>query len=247
MTREPRVTLGRTDVHLWIASSDGPDGEPSSLREHEPVLSAEERNRADQFYFQHDRAQFVMARSLLRRCLSQYVDIEPSAWEFEFNAFGKPAVHHRLGVDLDFNLSHSRGMCMLGVTRERPIGVDVEKRDARISLPDLIHQVMSEPEIEELRRLPARAWKSRFLDVWVFKEAYAKARGQGISLPLQDISFLFPDGRTPELALKPSLADRPDNWLYDFIKVPADFHAAICIGRRRDEELRLVVREPAQL
>ncbi|WP_328436769.1 4'-phosphopantetheinyl transferase superfamily protein [Streptomyces sp. NBC_00444] len=247
MNRAPHVTLSRTDVHLWIASSVGPDGEPRSLREHEAVLSPEERNRADQFYFMRDRAQFVMARSLLRRCLSQYVDIEPAQWEFEFNKYGKPAVHHRLGVDLDFNLSHSRGMCMLGVTRERPIGVDVEKRDARISLPDLIHQVMSEPEIDELRRLPARAWKSRFLDVWVFKEAYVKARGQGISLPLQDISFLFPDGRTPELVLKPSLADRPDNWIYDFIKVPADFHAAVCIGRRRSEALTLVIREPDQL
>ncbi|MFE5262753.1 4'-phosphopantetheinyl transferase family protein [Streptomyces coelicoflavus] len=247
MTREAHVTLSRTDVHLWIASSAGRDGEPHSLRAHESVLSPEERHRADQFYFAEDRAQFVLARSLLRRCLSEYADVEPDEWEFEFNEYGKPAVHHRLGVDLDFNLSHSRGMCLLGITRERPIGVDVEKRDARISLPDLIHQVMSEPEIEELRRLPARAWKSRFLDVWVFKEAYAKARGQGISLPLQDISFLFPDGHTPRLVLKPSLADRPDHWLYDFIRVPADFHAAVCIGRRRDEELRFVLREPELL
>ncbi|MCF6522339.1 4'-phosphopantetheinyl transferase superfamily protein [Streptomyces sp. JJ36] len=244
MTGESRATLNRTDVHLWIAPSTGPSGEPRRLREYAADLSPEERHRADRFYFLHDRAQFVTARSLLRRCLSQYADIAPSEWEFEFNSFGKPAVHRRLGVDLDFNLSHSRGMCMLGVTRERPIGVDVEKRDARISLPDLLHQVLSEAELEELRHLPARAWKSRFLDVWVFKEAYAKARGQGISLPLRDISFLFAGGPQPRLTLKPSLGDRPDDWLYDFVRVPADFHAAVCIGRRGDERLRLVLREP---
>ncbi|EST38616.1 hypothetical protein N566_06500 [Streptomycetaceae bacterium MP113-05] len=246
MTREPDVTLTRTDVHLWFASSSKDGGERRSLREHESVLSAEERHRADQFYFAEDRAQFVTARSLLRRCLSRYAGIAPSEWEFEFNDFGKPTVHRRLGLDLDFNLSHSQGMCMLGIARERPIGVDVEQRDARISLPDLIHKVMSETEVEELRGLPSRAWKSRFMDLWVCKEAYTKARGQGISLPLRDISFLFPSGRTPRLVLKPSLGDRPENWLCDFVEVPGAFHAAVCIGRRRGEELRLVVREPAQ-
>lgn len=246
MTRQSVPGSDRTEVHLWTTSVTATTDESDRLHRCESDLSPQERYRADRFHFPRDRAQFVVARSLLRRCLSQFADIAPSRWEFEFNALGKPAVDRRHGVDLTFNLSHSRGMCMLGVTRERSIGVDVEKRDAPVSVPDLIHRVMSDQEIEELRSLHANAWRGRFMDVWVLKEAYTKARGQGISLPLRDISFLFSDGRTSELVLKPSLADRPENWFHDLVEVPVGFHAAVCVGRHPDEELRLVFHEPAR-
>ncbi|MEV6123262.1 4'-phosphopantetheinyl transferase superfamily protein [Streptomyces sp. NPDC052077] len=244
MTGPARAVLSGTDVHLWTASLAGRDGRPAGTDAHERFLSPEERDRAERFHFARDRAQYVLARSLVRRCLSGYADLAPGEWEFESNAYGKPSVHHRLGLDLEFNLSHSHGMCLLGVTRGRAVGVDVERDDTRISLPGLVHRVMSASETEELRRLPAGEWKARFLEAWVFKEAYVKARGRGLSLPLRDVSVLFSGaGGGPRLVLGPSLADRPDRWRYGSVRMPAGFRAAVCVAGRADEPLRFVLRE----
>lgn len=178
--QHPSSLIRPAEIHVWRASLD-----EDHFGHCEGVLSADELNRAARFRFERDRHRFTAARLFLRSTLASYLQISPREVRFGYSEFGKPFLDEACNQDkLTFNLSHSHELAVLAVARRREIGIDVEHRRPGFSNDTLAEHFFSDDEVREIRSLPAQLQERAFFACWTRKEAYIKARGQGLSIPL---------------------------------------------------------------
>ena len=213
------MELTANEAHLYFSQPERIT-DPALLRRYESLLTADELTRMSRFYFARHRHQYLVTRALIRTTLSSYFPVDPADWRFGKNTYGKPEIS--LGDTtwpIHFNLSHCDGLVLCGVTREVDIGVDVEdtQRPA-VAAPEQLSSYFSETEIEELTQLPKEKRQSRFFDYWTLKESYIKARGQGLSLGLDQFSFNFPESGRILIAFENDSADSPDNWQFELCR-----------------------------
>ena len=178
------------------------------------LLSDEERARQQRFRFARDQDSYLLAHALVRRTLSELLGVPPAALAFEAGEHGRPElIAPRRAPRLRFNLSHTEGLVACAFAVEHDVGVDVEHVDRRVEIEQLARSVFSEAERAALFALPtAQAQRVRFFELWTLKEAYIKAVGIGLGLPLQAISLQL-DGRPgPTIGFGPELADDPARW-----------------------------------
>jgi 4'-phosphopantetheinyl transferase len=204
-----------TDVHLhWIQVPT--EGYEALLSRMGNILSEEELARANRFHFERDRVLFATAHAFLRTLLPRYTDAELT---FVETYKGKPELVDR---SVRFNLSHTRGLVLVGITATADLGVDVERMDVR-DLEGVAKRVYTEREIGGWQRDPE--W---FFDRWTLKEAYIKARGLGMSLDLK--AFGFRDDE-PRLECAPEFDDAAQWQFTSFAPTPQHrAAAAIRIG-----------------
>lgn len=185
------LTLAPDAVHVWRADLDRPGELPGLLA----ALSADERERAGRFRADRDRDRFVAARGLLRAILGRYLGREPGSLRFRYGAHGKPAlVADGTGEPPRFNVAHAGGLALYAVAAGREVGVDLERVRADVDV-DAIAAWFSPRERASLAALcPARR-REAFFAYWTHKEAYLKAVGGGLSLPLDacEVDFDAPD------------------------------------------------------
>jgi len=218
------LIISAREIHLWYVH-DQDIHDSHLLSEYYNLLSNEERSQHKRFYFQKDRHQYLITRALVRSVLSLYVNrIPPEQWQFEKNAYGKPFISNRqLEIPLCFNLSHTQNLVVMAVTLGREIGVDVEYLPRLGKMIEIADHFFSPTEVEQLRALPEEKQKTRFFDLWTLKEAYIKACGMGLSIPLDHFSFSFsPQGKI-EISFEPERNDQPEHWQFWQIH-PAEMH-----------------------
>jgi 4'-phosphopantetheinyl transferase len=203
-----RPLLSRGEAHVWRVrlNLDG-----VVLRELSESLSLDEQMRAGKFYFQRDREHFVAARSVLRDILSRYTGLAPRLLRFSYDRYGKPRLNCESdGGLLHFNVSHSKDLALYAVTAGIEVGVDLEYVREDFDSLEIAERFFSPHEVATLRALPPSARASAFFDCWTRKEAYIKARGEGLSHPLhlftvslmpgQAAALLSTDGEPQEAA-----------------------------------------------
>jgi len=180
------------EIHVWRAALDR---EEEVLRQLEATLSLEEKARADRFHFVNDRNRFVVARGLLRELLGRYLHQSPAGLEFSYGPHGKPFLSGgNASSGLCFNLSHSSGLVVYAIAREQNLGIDVEHVRPDSAGEDIAKRYFSAREVNDLQSLPPDARVEGFFHCWTRKEAYLKARGMGLQLPLDSFSVsLLPD------------------------------------------------------
>lgn len=164
------------------------------------VLSADERERAARFHFLKDREHFIAARGLLRLLLSRYLDLPPQQLSFSYSPYGKPALAgERDCTSLRFNVSHSHGVALYAFTLEREVGVDVEYIRQDVVGESIAEHFFSAQEVTSLRALPAGVQPQAFFNCWTRKEAFIKARGEGLSFPLDQFDVSLVPGEATAL------------------------------------------------
>jgi 4'-phosphopantetheinyl transferase len=174
--------------------------EAAYLRRLEQNLSADERERASRFRFARDRDRFIGARGLLREILALYLNASPRRLSFGYGAHGKPFLAGEEHSTIRFNVSHSFDAMLLAVAHMREVGVDVEGvRNNGVAMEEIAETVLSEPEKRALARFGGEDERTTFLRFWTRKEAYIKADGRGVSLPLERIDVSAPEGRVAVL------------------------------------------------
>src|ERR1700688_301077 len=140
------------EIHVWHAALDR---EEEALRRLEATLSLEEKARADRFHFVNDRNRFVVARGLLRELLGKYLHQAPTGLEFSYGEHGKPSLSGgNASSGICFNLSHSAGLVVYAIARERDLGIDVEHVRPESAGEDIAKRYFSPREVSDLRRLP---------------------------------------------------------------------------------------------
>lgn len=194
------------------------------------ILSPDETARADRFHFEVDRQRSIIGRAYLRVLLGQVLDMPADELQFEYDEFGKPALIPSQRRALEFNVSHSGEMILTAITMGRAVGVDVEKIRTDLDPNSIATQFFSAREREILASLPRPARYRAFFACWTRKEAYLKAKGVGLSLPLNqfDVSFL-PDEEPRLLATRPDPAEA-QNWALWALDLSSDYAAALAVS-----------------
>lgn len=184
-------------VHVWRALLEV---DPSILRCLKSTLAQNELERAERFIFDPDRNHFIAARGILRDVLGRYLQCAPQTIDFVFGARGKPAISSGGSRHpLCFNLSHSHGLAVIGIARKRELGIDVEMIRSEFASEEIAKRYFSAEEVQELSELPAKLRTEGFFLCWTRKEAYIKAKGEGLQIPLDSFNVSLTPGLSPEL------------------------------------------------
>src|SRR5260370_29707972 len=194
--------LPEDEIHVWRTSLDVAASGVAKVRQ---MLSPDERERADRFHFEADRRRCVIGRGYLRLLLGEILDLPANKLQFEYDEFGKPGLIPRQGLPLQFNVSHSGDLILIAITMGRAVGIDVERIRTDLDLDGIAARFFSTNECKALASLAGPARFEAFFRCWTRKEAYLKARGVGLSLPLDQFDVSFLPNEEPQL-----LATRPD-------------------------------------
>jgi len=222
-----RLILPENEVHLWGIDLDVVAPDESRWRS---VLSQDERARAIRFHFARDRQQFTATRALLRMVLGSYVGCDPSILTFVYSDKGKPLLDpNPSAIPVQFNVSHSGARAVLAFCLGRDVGVDVERIRENLDCDLLAQRYFSPAERIALAALPLSERCSGFFRCWTRKEAYIKAHGAGLSLPLDSFDVSIARGEQKAL-----LATRPDageaaHWSLREIDAGEDYAAALSV------------------
>ncbi|HEU0053257.1 MAG TPA: 4'-phosphopantetheinyl transferase superfamily protein, partial [Longimicrobium sp.] len=189
--------LGPAEVHVWRASLEPHAG---ALARYHATLSDEEREKAARFRFPVHRDRFVAGRGIQRALLGRYLGVDPAAIRYRVSAYGKPELDGEAAASgIRFNVSNTEGMALYALTLRREIGVDIEHLR---EMPDglvIAQRFFSAPENEIFARIPDETRDLAFFTCWTRKEAYIKAVGEGLSMPLDRFDVTLVPGEPARL------------------------------------------------
>jgi 4'-phosphopantetheinyl transferase len=220
--------LAAGETHLWfiplIADVD-------AVQQHRQLLAPDERARAGRFHLAEHRRRFVVGHGAVRRILSRYVTAQPQEVVFVYGAKGKPDLAadqnpHRV----KFNLTHSGDLALLAVTQNQELGVDVEFVKADFGGSEIAERFFSAREVAMLFAIDERERNAAFFACWTRKEAFIKAVGEGLSLPLDSFDVAFGPGVKPALTHVEGSPGEATRWsMYDIAAGP-EYKAALVIA-----------------
>ena len=225
MTGTEVAPLGQAEVHVRITSLDR---RQSDLRFFESILAEDEINRANRFHFKKDRERFVAGRGLLRMILSSYVGTPANEIIFTYGCHGKPGLRRQDGRPaIEFNLAHSAGTAIYAITRDRPVGIDIELVNHEFPIESVAERVFSKVEVAAFRSLPRDMQRTAFFKCWTRKEAFIKALGDGLSCPLSDFDVSLVPGQPAKLLYIRGASEEASRWYMEDIESVAGYAAAI--------------------
>jgi 4'-phosphopantetheinyl transferase len=233
ITAAPATTTAmNTVIDLWLVEYRQID-DSQLVQRLEQLLNAEEQQRRARFLHAEDRHRFLFTRATVRTVLSRYAAVEPQDWVFTANAHGRPAIAnlHPQAAGLCFNLSHTRGLIVLGVCRDRELGVDVENIRERTPTPGIAERFFAPQESAALASLPEERRHERFFAYWTLKEAYIKARGRGMSIPLDRFCFTFAEESSIHLHIDADQNDNAERWQFWQFRPSDEFLLSVCAER----------------
>jgi 4'-phosphopantetheinyl transferase len=221
-------TLAPDEVQVWRASLDQPTAIVEQLR---LLLSPIEQARADRFHFKTDCERFTVARACLRTILGRYLQTNAALIEFGYSEHGKP---HLLTFpeepnQVKFNLAHSDGWAMYAFTRGREIGIDLERMRPEVKVEEIARRFFSATETKLLDEVPAQAVRQAFFNCWTRKEAFIKAKGAGLSLPLNQFDVTLFPLTAPVLLRTRWNESEASHWSLQSIDVGAQYVGAVAV------------------
>lgn len=197
------------EVHVWRLSLRP---SPATLARLERHLSAEERQRAARFRFDEHHVAFVAGRGAQREILSRYTGQLPGAIAYLTSTHGKLSLAPSAAGDVRFNVSNAGGLALVAVTLGREIGVDLEALKPMPDAIDIAKRFFSAPENEVFASVPVSEREVAFFHCWTRKEAYIKAVGEGLSMPLDRFDVDFLPGRPARLLVTRGNPDEATRW-----------------------------------
>jgi len=219
---------------LWIVDPDVIT-DPYTIAAYHTVMSKEEAVQQARYRFSEGRREYLVTRGLVRHALSAYAPVLPRDWSFVRNDHGRPSIAGPSGAPrLRFNLSNTRGLIVCLVARDREVGVDVEDTQRRGETVSVADRFFSPFESAALRRQPVAKQRDRFFDYWTLKEAYIKARGMGLAIPLDHFSYHLDEPGGIRISFAPELDDDPARWQFSLHSF-GRHRVATSIERKRDE------------
>jgi 4'-phosphopantetheinyl transferase len=224
--------ISANEVHIWKV-----DLSSRLSAELDSVLSADEEERASRFHFERDRKRFKIAHGSLRMILSGYLKLAPAQLTFDQTDYGKPFLTNIEAAGFLFNMSHSGDLALIAVARDREVGIDIELVRPDFATMEVAEHFFSVAEIYTLSGLDPHLRTSAFFNCWTRKEAYVKARGEGLSMPLDqfDVS-LAPGVATAMLGNRIDESER-SRWFFQNLEVAPNYAGALVVEALTSEPL----------
>lgn len=215
-------------VHIWKISLTITDTQASYLFK---ILDKTEQQRAGRFHFKKDRKSYISARGYTRLLLGKYFDRSPAEFTFSYNNYGKPFLAE---LPVEFNISHSRALGLLAFDAEKSIGVDIEWMRPDFGGLKIARRFFSEEEVRELESLSEADQKQGFFNGWSRKEAYIKAVGKGLAIPLGKFSVSLSPYK--ECVLRSTNYDPEAIYTYKLLRVDSDpdYTSAVVVHQIRE-------------
>jgi 4'-phosphopantetheinyl transferase len=232
---EPFPPLNAREVHFWRANLD--DHQSESFR---PLLSADEISRADRFHFDKDRNHYIVARGLLRKLLASYLNTAAAELNFSYAQKGKPFLDKGRHGGINFNVAHSHGLAVYAFSIKRELGVDVEFIREDFGGEEIATRFFSSGENEMLSIVSDDLKNEAFFNCWTRKEAYIKARGEGLSMPLDQFEVSLAPGEAAALLRNHKEPDETKRWSMHSLEMPDGYVAAL-VAEGADWELKTFV------
>jgi 4'-phosphopantetheinyl transferase len=232
--------IGPDEIHLWFAFPDE-IREIALLEKYRCLLSPDETERQQRFCFEKHRHQFLVAHALVRTMLSRFSGTAPEKFRFNKNRYGRPEIADAENTPpVRFNLTHTDGLIACAVVLKHDIGVDVEDMERKTITPGLAERFFSGREVQDLNRLSEPGKRDRFFDYWTLKESYIKARGMGLSIPLDQFSFYLKENEPVHISFDPRLDDDPNCWQFWLMRPTGRHKAALSVCSGSDTVNRLI-------
>jgi 4'-phosphopantetheinyl transferase len=210
-------------VDVRLLSTDAMEVSPEQIR----LLAPEEDARFRRFASTQAATHFILGRALLRLTLSTFADVRPADWLFQFGPFGRPEVAGPTPIEVSFSLTHSHRLVGLAITSGAKVGLDIEGGARPFRHDDLAPNVLGPRELQRFKR--AGGGCRLFLKYWTLKEAYLKARGDGLNVDLRLIEF---DIDAPRPALMPGCqaSDPVAQWWFESHEADAEHQLALAVA-----------------
>ncbi len=241
------LELADDEVHVWLTFPEEIRA-PSLLARYHALLNPEEAAQQKRYHFERHRHQYLLTRALCRTLLSRYDPSHgPAEWRFEKNEYGRPHIApEQNSANLRFNLSHTDGLIACAVVRGREVGVDCEDIKRGGDLISIADRYFSPSEVADLHTVPPARQEFRFFDYWTLKESYIKARGMGLSIPLDQFSFhIDEDAKDIGLTVDPRQNDPAERWQFRQWHFGDRFKVSLCLERRPGVSFKTALRQCA--
>lgn len=236
------ASLPPHDIHLWFAYPEDIRDE-AVLSAYRRMMSPEECDRHERFHFEKHRHHFLVSRGVMRTMLSRYLRVRPEALRFSKNRYGRPEIDGLGGAcPLRFNLSHTDGLIACAVAWGCDIGVDVEDMQRRVDITKIADRFFTPGERRELHAMAPGKQRRRFFDYWTLKESYIKARGMGLSIPLDRCGFHLSDTERISVSFDARLKESPAQWRFWTFSPDPHHRAALAVHWRLATEPSLDIK-----
>ena len=217
--------LSKQNLHIWSLNFVVND---DAFNRYHGLLSHDEKKRASKFRFYKDKRCYVVTKGVLRLLSGGYLNQDAKAITFDYGKYEKPPYKHE--TNLNFNVSHSGDMAIIGFVYDHTIGVDIEKIKNDFDTFDIAVNFFSKKEIAALRKIPKPQQYIAFYRCWTRKEAFIKAKGSGLSFPLDQFSVTLDSDLEANLLETKWNKKEKNNWSFHSFKPDPDYIAAIIVG-----------------
>ena len=184
------------------------------------LLSKNESQKAERFVYRADYERYVYFHGALRYILSAYTNIPAHLISFKENAYGKPYVDTQGGHSpIKFNMSHSKNICVVAITRGREIGIDVEAIRNISDAREIVKKYFSSDEQKLLLAAPEKSFFKLFFVCWTQKEAFAKAIGNGLSYQFDQFSTPIYLNKNGSSVFKEGVDGKIEEWKFESFNI----------------------------
>lgn len=180
------IVIEDCQVHVWQADLKTLSVYPKEISK---TLSPYELDRASKFRFIKDQELFILRHYQLRLILSKYCNCKPHQLVFRYNSYKKPFISIPEFKQIKFNMTYSSDLMLVGLCKQKDIGIDIEKVHEIHDLENIAVENFSRQELEFLKSKLNKT--NTFFKIWTSKEAFIKAIGKGIYYPLKSFCIDF--------------------------------------------------------
>lgn len=228
--------LNEDTIHLWLL-----DISSITLKEHEfnYILSSDELDKKERYYFEKDRLIYGTTRGILRKLLSHYTGFKEIEISFSFNKYGKPNIKNPTNSKVEFNLSHSKNFAIIAFNLNNEIGIDIEYINHKLEIENIVENYFSRNEIDQLLKIKKENQIFSFFNIWTCKEAYIKSVGKGLSVDLKSFDVNV-DSENFEITRINGKNDLSYYQLYD-IPISDEYKAALLLIGKRKKILKFLI------
>jgi 4'-phosphopantetheinyl transferase len=235
-TALPSQPLADSDIHIWCVSLNV---SPQDLSYYRSILSKDEVNRAGRFVFEKDRDHYIAGRGLLRVILGSYLDLEPAQLEFVYGPHGKPALKPGpTDKALEFNLSHSKDLALYAFNWNRRIGIDIEYIIPMADMDNFAEQFFTRRETALINVLSGHQKEDAFFRTWTCKEAFLKANGSGLTVPINQVEISLDTDEVVTLSSIGNNKEQTSHWHLEILNHFPGYRAALAV-EGRDVQVKL--------
>ena len=251
------MTLARTEtlfgmiirpktIYIWFTFPDEIQDE-KLLAEYLKILPSAELEQLTKYHHIKHQHRFLIGRVLTRSVLSSCTGIPPGSLLFSKNSYGRPLLQSEQSSSIRFNLSYTEGLVALALVSGQEVGIDVENTRIDIDCLGIAEQYFSQSELNDLVRLPQELLKERFFEYWTLKESYVKAKGLGLSIPLNAFSFKLCTDDCDRITLTPLPKKKSEFWQFKLLNPSPDHKAALSVTLENKSHYEVSVKKMVPL